>query len=128
MNPNDERPPGKCHVSIALRHLATALSEAAGCIVMLRQRILEIDAAILQEPTLPHQQFKVEMPAVSQTALDSETNSHVPTKTAAALLNRSPQTLRKWACYENGPLRPIRINGRLAWPVSELRKILNCDV
>ena len=25
---------------------------------------------------------------------------------------------------ENGPLRPIRINGRLAWPVSELRRVM----
>ena len=25
---------------------------------------------------------------------------------------------------EDGPLRPIRINGRLAWPVSELRRVL----
>ena len=24
----------------------------------------------------------------------------------------------------DGPLRPMRINGRLAWPVSELRRVL----
>lgn len=38
----------------------------------------------------------------------------VTTAQAAKALNRAPQTLRKWACLENGPLRPIRINGRLA--------------
>lgn len=32
--------------------------------------------------------------------------------------------MRGWACSENGPLRPLRINGRLAWPVSELRRVL----
>jgi len=36
--------------------------------------------------------------------IDAETSTHVPTSTAAKLSNRSPQTLRKWACYENGPL------------------------
>jgi hypothetical protein len=44
---------------------------------------------------------------------------------AAKALNRAPQTLRKWACLENGPIRPIRINGRLAWPVDELALLLN---
>jgi hypothetical protein len=28
------------------------------------------------------------------------------------------------ASAENGPLRPIRVNGRLAWPVSEIRRVL----
>ena len=48
----------------------------------------------------------------------------VDTAAAAHYLNRKPQTLRGWACMENGPLRPIRINGRLAWNVSELRRVL----
>jgi hypothetical protein len=43
---------------------------------------------------------------------------------AAAHLNRRPQTLRGRACLENGPLRPVRVHGRLAWPVSELRRVL----
>ncbi len=47
------------------------------------------------------------------------------TKEAAQVINRAPQTLRKWACLENGPIRPIRINGRLAWRVSDLNKLLN---
>jgi hypothetical protein len=47
------------------------------------------------------------------------------TKLAAITINRKPQTLRKWACLECGPIRPIRINGRLAWRVSDLRKLLN---
>ena len=46
------------------------------------------------------------------------------TNEAAPAINRSPQTLRKWACLENGPIRPIRINGRLAWRVSDLEELL----
>ncbi|MCA9367680.1 helix-turn-helix domain-containing protein [Candidatus Kaiserbacteria bacterium] len=45
---------------------------------------------------------------------------HVTTNEAANWLNRKPQTLRKWACLENGPIRPIRINGRLAWRVADI--------
>ena len=59
-------------------------------------------------------------------SLDRETRFSVDTATAAFHCNRRPQTLRSWACLENGPLRPIRINGRLAWSVSELRRLLGC--
>lgn len=47
------------------------------------------------------------------------------TNDAAPFINRRPQTLRKWACLENGPIRPIRINGRLAWRVSDLQMLLD---
>jgi hypothetical protein len=33
--------------------------------------------------------------------------------------------LRKWACYEDGPLHPVRVNGRLAWPVADILCLLN---
>lgn len=49
----------------------------------------------------------------------------LPTNEAAAVLKRQPQTLRKWACLENGPILPVRINGRLAWRVSDLQSLLN---
>lgn len=58
------------------------------------------------------------------TPLSLETRSVLPTPEAAAHLNRAEQTLRIWAMREDGPLRPVRINGRLAWPVAELKKIL----
>lgn len=48
----------------------------------------------------------------------------VPTEQAAYYLNRRPQTCSAWACLENGPIRPIRVGGRLAWPVSELCRVL----
>ncbi|MFZ2652775.1 MAG: hypothetical protein WA210_21965 [Burkholderiaceae bacterium] len=56
--------------------------------------------------------------------LDRETRACVDTATAAYHLNRQPQTLRGHACREVGPIRPLRINGRLAWPVAELRRVL----
>ena len=56
--------------------------------------------------------------------LELETRPTVDTAAAAYYLNRKPQTCRAWACLENGPLRPIRISGRLAWPVAELRRLL----
>lgn len=49
----------------------------------------------------------------------------VSTAVAAKALNRQPQTLRKWAALETGPLRPIRINGRLAWHLDEIAALLN---
>lgn len=52
------------------------------------------------------------------------TRPTVETAAAAFYLNRREQTLRAWACLENGPIRPLRINGRLAWPVAELRRVL----
>ena len=60
-------------------------------------------------------------------SLEAETRVAVDTAAAAFHLNRRPQTLRSWACFENGPIRPIRINGRLAWPVRELRRMLGCS-
>ena len=56
--------------------------------------------------------------------LDRETRTARPTQEAAYHLNRAQQTMRLWACRENGPIRPIRINGRLAWPVAGLRALL----
>ena len=59
------------------------------------------------------------------TPLERETRANLPTNEAAYHLNRAQQTLRIWAMRENGPLRPIRVNGRLGWPVAELRRILH---
>lgn len=56
--------------------------------------------------------------------IDQETRSHVDTALAAHWLNRKAQTLRSWACLENGPIHPIRIMGRLAWPVDAIKRVL----
>lgn len=60
-------------------------------------------------------------------SLAEEQRETVNTDTAAAHLDRKPQTLRTWACKENGPIRPLRINGRLAWRVADLRKLMKGD-
>lgn len=57
-------------------------------------------------------------------SLDGDIRTHIPTNNAAYHLGRSSQTLRSWACLENGPIRPVRVNGRLAWPVAEIKKLL----
>jgi len=60
--------------------------------------------------------------------LEQVTRPTVPTADAAYYLNRQPQTLRAWACLENGALRPVRISGRLAWKVADIRALLNGEV
>ncbi len=69
---------------------------------------------------------KLEAKAPQQfTPLEQVTNPTVTTNAAAHYLDRKAQTLRIWACYETaGPLRPIRINGRLAWKTDDIRKLL----
>lgn len=57
-------------------------------------------------------------------SLQVEVRAAVPTDCAAFHLNRAPQTLCVWAMTESGPVRPLRIHGRLAWPVVDLRRVL----
>lgn len=76
----------------------------------------------LQLAEKPH--HSAEVFHASLTPLHLETRSVLPTNEAAAQMGRQPQTLRTWACFENGPIRPIRINGRLAWKVSDIRRVL----
>jgi hypothetical protein len=60
-----------------------------------------------------------------QAAGPCQRNSHpVPTACAAFWLNLSPQTLRAWTCFENGPIRSVRIQGRLAWSVESIVRVL----
>ena len=57
--------------------------------------------------------------------LAAETRPAVDTATAAHYLLRKSQTLRKWACYDgSGPLRPLRVHGRLMWRVADIRALL----
>ncbi len=66
---------------------------------------------------------------VSQTItpLAQELRAALTTKEAAIQLNRAQQTLRLWACRDDGPIRPLRINGRLAWPTAEIRRLLGVE-
>jgi hypothetical protein len=64
---------------------------------------------------------EVAFPALAAVSRGRDT---LPTTEAAAAINRAPQTLRKWACLESGPIRPVRIHGRLAWRVADLQALL----
>lgn len=46
------------------------------------------------------------------------------TKEAAEILRLSPQTLRRWACYESGPIKPVRVcRGQLRWRGGDLNRV-----
>ena len=79
-------------------------------------------APSIKSPTTVAAQLQIFPP------LALETRTAVPTEAAAYYLSRKPQTLRAWACLENGPIRPIRINGRLSWRVAEILAVLNGEV
>ena len=55
--------------------------------------------------------------------LRTEQRPAVDTATAAHWLSRRPQTMRTWALTGH-PIMPRRVNGRLAWPVAEIRRLL----
>lgn len=64
---------------------------------------------------------------VQITPLDQEKRSALPTREAAIHLNRAEQTLLFWASRSSkgcGPIKPIRVGRQLAWPVSEIKKLL----
>ncbi len=62
------------------------------------------------------------------TPIENEIRTHVSTAVAAFYLNRQPQTLRAWASSENGPIRPVRVQGRLAWSIASIRALLQGGV
>ena len=76
--------------------------------------------------TASHHSIKArKQPAIlSFTPLALEQRPAVDTAAAAHYLSRRPQTLRIWACLENGPLRPTRINGRLSWSIAAIKQLL----
>lgn len=61
---------------------------------------------------------------IHQMPLDQKLGLALPTAEAAAHPNRACQTLRIRTCTENGPLRPARGNGRLAWRVADICRVL----
>jgi hypothetical protein len=64
--------------------------------------------------------------ALRVTPLLEETRPTVETAAAAHYLHLAQQTLRIYACKENGPIRPIRIPGssKLHWRTADIRKLL----
>ena len=59
------------------------------------------------------------------TPLALETRATLPTAEAAYHLNRAQQTLRIWAMRGDGPVTFLRVNGRLAWSVADLKRALD---
>lgn len=53
-----------------------------------------------------------------------ETRSALPTTEAAYHLNRAEQTLRILAMRNDGAVKCLRVGGRLAWPVAEIKALL----
>ena len=70
-----------------------------------------------REATAP-QQFTAPFPPLALV-----TRPNLTTAETAYYLNRRPQTLRGWACLENGPLRPTRIGGLLAWNTATVKAL-----
>jgi ABC-type transporter Mla subunit MlaD len=115
--------------------LFQALTQLAGTLTVLARERATLAAALTRldtevknlrnEVSRLSNQFGAEAvpPRAPYSSLASETREHVDTACAAYHLGRKVQTLRKWACYENGPIRPVRIHGRLAWSVTELRRL-----
>lgn len=56
--------------------------------------------------------------------LEDVTKPNLTTAELAYYLNRRPQTLRGWACNEDGPIRPKRIGGLLAWSTVEVKALV----
>ena len=56
--------------------------------------------------------------------LEEEKRATLSTKETAAHFGLADQTLRTWSCYGNGPIQPIKVQGRLRWPVKKLALIL----
>lgn len=98
--------------------LARTLAQLQADVVRLHEEMFTLRAQLPQHPVAP-----TVTPCAIYPSLVSETRGYVDTACAAYHLGRKAQTLRAWACYENGPLRPIRINGRLAWAVADLLRL-----
>ena len=73
--------------------------------------------ATMREVSNP-QSPKTTLPPLAQV-----TKPNLTTAELAYYLNRRPQTLRGWACNENGPIRPKRIHGLLAWSTLEAKEL-----
>lgn len=61
--------------------------------------------------------------------LEQITKPNLTTEEAAYYCDRAEQTMRMWACKQPaGVPRPIKISGRLAWKVSDIKSLLNGGV
>lgn len=64
----------------------------------------------------------------SRPLLEQITKPNLTTEEAAFYCDRAEQTMRFWACKQPaGVPRARNLNGRLAWPVAQIRAWLNGD-
>ncbi len=78
----------------------------------------------MQSFTFLHQNISTSQNAPPFPHIATVNRLTVPTDAAAYYLNRRPQTLRFWASSGRGPIEPIHLNGRLAWPINEIKALL----
>ncbi len=81
-----------------------------------------ISIQAMREATAP-QQFTPPFPPLALV-----TKPNLTTGELAYYLNRRPQTLRGWACNEDGPIRPKRVGGLLAWSTVEAKALAGVSV
>jgi hypothetical protein len=74
------------------------------------------------------QGFPMTAKTFQPTPLALETRAALPTSEAAFHLNRAQQTLRIWALQNNGPVKCLRVGGRLQWPVDQIKACLGLGV
>ena len=70
----------------------------------------------------------VEQKFLLSTPLTNELRTALPTSETATHLSRRAQTLRVWACKGTGPIKPIRIGGRLLWRTADIRRLLGVEL
>lgn len=48
----------------------------------------------------------------------------IDTREAASVLAVKPQTLYKWACYENGPIKSIKVGRSIKWRLTDIANLV----
>lgn len=48
--------------------------------------------------------------------------------TAAKILSKKPQTLRRWASRQTGPIQSTKVAGRIMWSIADLQNLLDGSV
>jgi hypothetical protein len=85
-----------------------------------------------RKPRIDHAQWITELKGYPAdfVPLEFETRTHVTTAVMCCHLNRKEQTARAWASAESFPpgLRPLRVHGRLAWPVAGIKAVLGVSI
>jgi hypothetical protein len=69
--------------------------------------------------------MRKEIIGVKRLAEIAKGRDYISTAEYACVLGIKPQSARRHACFEKGPVRPIRACGRLHWPVDQLNALLS---